>query len=167
MRFAPVLIGLCWILAGCSQDVTPPATGTTDTQPATAAAPFAARPKPTRPADALDSQNTNWGSTVADLLEFKRKGNVLTAVGRLRNEGLVQLNLSAAYLLDEAQGRKYMALVDENRDTIGCCYGTTALGATNTLGFWIKFPAPPADVKTITLVFPETTPFEDVAIQDQ
>ena len=31
---------------------------------------------------------------------------------------------------------------------------------------WMKFPAPPADVKTISLSLPNMPPFDDVAIQD-
>ena len=31
---------------------------------------------------------------------------------------------------------------------------------------WMKFPAPPAEVKAITLNIPKTPPFEDITIQD-
>jgi hypothetical protein len=165
MKQQIALVLVLLLATGCQRPDATPASPPTSEAPTTAG--VTTRPKPVKPADALDSQNTNWGSVVADVLEFKRKGNVLTAVGRLRNEGLVELNLSAAYLLDEAQGKKYKALVDENGDVIGCCHGTTALGATAQLGFWVKFPAPPPEVKTITLVFPQTTPFENLPIQDQ
>ena len=37
-------------------------------------------------------------------------------------------------------------------------------GGTYTI--WMKFPAPPADVKTVTLQVPGVPPFEDLAIQD-
>jgi hypothetical protein len=154
------------LAAACGQPEQSSPAAAPNSVPNTAPA-VSSRPTPTTPADALQSQNTNWGMVVADVLEFKRRGNVLTAVGRLRNEGLVELNLSAAYLLDEAQGRKYKALVDENGDVIGCCHGTTALSSTGTQAFWVKFPAPPPDVKTITLVFPQTTPFENLTIQEQ
>jgi hypothetical protein len=165
MKQQLALVAILLLATGCRRQDAAPASSPTSEAPTTAS--VATRPKPVKPADALDSQNTNWGSVVADVLEFKRKGNVLTAVGRLRNEGLVELNLSTAYILDEAQGRKYKALVDENGDVIGCCHGTTALGATATQAFWVKFPAPPPEVKTVTLVFPQTTPFENLAIQDQ
>jgi hypothetical protein len=165
MRFAFVLVGLCCLAVGCSRQDAPPASPAASAAPTAAA--FSARPQPIKPADALAAQNTNWGSVVADVLEFKRKGNVLTAVGRLRNDGLVELNLSTAYILDEANGKKYKALVDETGEVIGCCHGTRALGATETQAFWVKFPAPPPDVKAITFVFPQTTPFENLPIQDQ
>ena len=31
---------------------------------------------------------------------------------------------------------------------------------------WVKFPAPPAEVKSVTLQVPGVPPFEDLAIQD-
>jgi putative intracellular protease/amidase len=62
---------------------------------------------------------------------------------------------------------RFQALLDENGDVIGCCHGTTALASNGTLAFWIKFPAPPPEIKSVTFVFPQTTPFEHLAIQDQ
>jgi hypothetical protein len=160
-----LLFAFCWLLAACQRQDATPASAPASKAAAPASAPL--RPKPATPADALDSQNTNWDLAVADVLEFRRKGTVLTAVGRLREEGLVQLNLSFAYLLDEANGLKYNVLVDENGDVIGCCGGTTAVGPNRPLDFWIKFPAPPPEVKTVTFVFPQTAPFENLPIQDQ
>jgi hypothetical protein len=32
---------------------------------------------------------------------------------------------------------------------------------------WMKFPAPPPDVKTGTLAVPQIPPFEDLSIQDR
>ena len=164
-------IALLTVLAATTAACQRPAS----TAPAPAAAPPVSqpatsgpvgRPKAVTPPDALASQNTNWGSTVADVLEFRRTGNVLTVVGRFRNTGLVSLHFATAYVLDEAQGRKYKVLADEAGELIACCHGVTALGENQTLNFWVKFPAPPADVKAVTLVLPETTPFENLAIRD-
>jgi hypothetical protein len=33
--------------------------------------------------------------------------------------------------------------------------------------WWAKFPAPPPEVKKITLMTPVTSPFEDIPITDQ
>lgn len=166
MRYPLAIVWSCCLALGCQrQEATPGSVPPNEGQ--TPAPTASLRPKPVTPPDAVASQNTNWGTVVADVQEFKRKGNVLTAVGRFRGGGLIELNLSSAYILDEAQGRKYKALVDETGDVIGCCHGGRLLSSPDTLAFWVKFPAPPPDVKAITLVFPQTTPFESLAIQDQ
>src|SRR5262245_53898193 len=50
----------------------------TSTMPATASAPAEA---------VIASQDTNWSGVVAEVTEFRRKGNTLTAKVRLRNAG--------------------------------------------------------------------------------
>jgi len=165
----------------------PPVTTTTTTPPppATAAPPPAATPAPqagtaspaaAAPAGALASQQTNWPGIVADVTEFRRKGSTLTARVVLRNQAGADaepdIHYGEVYVMDAAAGKKYEPLKDEKGTYIAALrsgysdrwYQRLAPGATYTI--WVKFPAPPPDVKTVTLQLPGMPPFEDLAIQD-
>lgn len=84
----------------------------------------------------------------------------------------VEVHYSQVYLIDTAAGKKYEALRDEKGEYIAALstswhdrwYQHVKAGAPATI--WVKFPAPPPDVKAITLNIPKTPPFEDVPIQD-
>lgn len=125
----------------------------------------------------LDTQESNWGSIAVDLTEFSRKGNSLTAKLRLRNTGSAKaefdMTYKDVYLLDTAAGKKYEVLKDDQGTYIAAIrsgwparnYGEIAPGASVTL--WMKFPAPPPEVKSITLNIPAAAPFEDISITDK
>jgi hypothetical protein len=152
----------------------PPATaaatagaGSTATGTAPAAAPAAA---------SVASQETNWSGISADVTEFKRKGNTLTAKVVLRNHGNVEVQpeviYKEVYLMDLGAGKKYEVLKDEKGAYIAALrsgwadrwYEHVQPGQSYTI--WMKFPAPPADVKSVTLQLPGMPPFEDLPIQD-
>jgi hypothetical protein len=138
----------------------------------TTSAPAAAAPT----GSAIASQDTNWPSVTAEVTEFRRKGNTLTAKVRFTNKGSqdasVEVHYGETYLIDTAGGKKYETLKDEKGAYIAALhsgwtdrwYESVKSGAPQTI--WIKFPAPPAEVKAITLQIPKTPPFEDLAIQD-
>jgi hypothetical protein len=75
-------------------------------------------------------------------------------------------------LIDAAGGKKYEVLKDEK----GAYISSTRAGWTDRWSarmepstsqvIWMKFPAPPPDVKTITLQIPQMPPFDDLQIQD-
>ena len=148
--------------------------------PAATAAPAApAAPAPGAPAAAatvLASQDTNWPGVVAEVTELRRKGNTLTAKVRLRNgspdKQQVEVKFDETYLMDAANAKKYEVLRDEKGTYIAAVrsgwgdrwYDT--LDPAQSYVLWIKFPAPPPEVTTITLQLPNTPPFEDLAIQD-
>ena len=130
-----------------------PASGTVASS---AAKPVPIAPPPVKPPDALASQNTNWGSVIADVIQFRRKGNTLTALVRLRNPGtnieVVQMRFDDARVLDQANAKTYAVLKDENDGYIASYRSgfTEGVASGGTLTFWMKFPAPPADVRTAT-----------------
>jgi hypothetical protein len=156
--------------------------------PDTAAAPPAASPtspvtaEPAAPAAApaqesvLASQETSWAGVVAEVTELRRKGNTLTARVRLRNQGgekaQPEVKYDEVYLMDLAAGKKYQVLADEGGAYIAALrsgwkdrwYGELTPGQGQLL--WMKFPAPPPEVRSITLQVPGVPPFEDLAIQD-
>lgn len=200
--FAVPLLVLAAVVAGCQKTPEPaavpaPATApvvdtaaTPAPAPATAAPEVAvpATPTATAPAAAIAtaaapaamafiaSQETNWNGVVAEVTEFRRKGNTLTAKLRFRNGGTdpsqPDISWPATYVLDAAAGKKYEPLKDENGDYIAGnrpgwkdrWYDDIKPGESRTT--WVKFPAPPAEVRVITLQLPNIAPFEDLPIQD-
>jgi hypothetical protein len=74
--------------------------------------------------------------------------------------------------MDAPNARKYEVLRDEKGNYIAALtsgwrdrwYKTMEPSEQQTI--WIKFPAPPPEVRAITLQLPNMPPFEDLAIQD-
>lgn len=180
----PLLIAV--LLIGCKKTEEPAVTATVVSETAvvapsatvastttTVAAPA---PTPAAPAGAvIASQETNWKGVIAEVTEFRRKGNTLTAKVRLTNRGSENANAAVkydeVYLMDTAAGKKYEVLKDEKGQFIA--YRTSgwnqwydSMKPNETTTLWMKFPAPGVEVKAITLQLPGMAPFEDVPIQD-
>lgn len=127
------------------------------------------------PPSVLASQESNYPGIVAELTEFRRKGNTLTAKVRFRNTGSdtskVEFRYGTVYLLDTEAGKKYEALKDEKGAYIASLYTHyddryyVEIPAGQAQTAWMKFPAPPAETTAITLQLPDVPPFEDVVIQ--
>lgn len=154
----------------------PAASATSEAAPAAASAtsaPAAAAPAAT---GAIATQETNWKGVSAAVTEFRRKGNTLTAKVHVVNHGMerpeVAFKFDEVYLIDTGAGKKYNVLRDEKGAYIASLrsgwedrwYDNMQPGDSYLL--WMKFPAPPADVKVITLQLPGAPPFEDLTIQD-
>jgi hypothetical protein len=147
-----------------------PAAGPSPATPGAAAAPAAA------PAAAVATQTSNWPGVVADVTEFRRKGSTLSVRVVLRNQGNVEsepdISYTEVYVMDLGAGKKYEVLKDEKGTYIAALrpgynnrwFQRLAPGASYTI--WMKFPAPPPEVKSVTLQLPGMPPFEDVPIQD-
>ena len=192
MRKSLILGSVLLALAACqpAAEETDPAPAAS-TEPAAASEPAAEAPAATAPEPApaalpaaapaaagtvLASQETNWQGVVAEVTEFRRKGNTLTAKVRLRNQGSEKIQpeviYKEVYLMDLGAGKKYQVLQDEKGAYIAALksgwndrwYGDLEPGQSHTM--WVKFPAPPAEVKSVTLQVPGVPPFEDLAIQD-
>jgi hypothetical protein len=113
---------------------------------------------------------------VAEVTEFRRKGNTLTAKVRLRNQGdkevQAEVRYNETYVVDVDAGKKYEVLKDEKGNYIAALhsgyrdqwYSKIEPGVSQTV--WMKFPAPPIEVKAVTLQIPGVSPFEDLPIQD-
>ena len=123
----------------------------------------------------LASQETNWSGITAEVIEFRRKGNTLTARVRLRNQGSAEaepdIHYNEVYVMDAAGGKKYEVLKDETNNYIAGLrsgypdrwYQRIQPGQSQLI--WMKFPAPPAEVTSATLQIPGVQPFEDLSIQ--
>lgn len=133
-------------------------------------------PPPAAAAGALASQETNWSGITAAVTEFRRKGNTLTAKVRFTNGGSdekdVQVHYAQVNLVDTTGGKKYQTLKDEKDEYIALLNpgwkdrwsSNVKPGESKTV--WMKFPAPPAETKTITLQMPNMPPFDDLTIQE-
>lgn len=124
----------------------------------------------------LAAQETNLAGVTAEVTEFKRRGNTLTVKVRMSNAGsedvTVDLEYDKTYVLDAAGGRKYEVLRDDAKNYIAAIGPSYSNRYWNTLKpgqpllVWMKFPAPPPEVKTATFQLDDTPPFDDLPIQD-
>ena len=147
-----------------------------------AGAPAAAAPQGA--AQPIASAETNWSGIALDLMTVERKGSVLTVKWAVHNHGSdqrrVEFGLTGSevttYVVDEESGTKYYTLTDKEKHPLASMAeyigsGTSGVQedvpAGETRRYWAKFPAPPAAVKTVTLFFTKTEPFEDVPIADR
>jgi len=144
--------------------------------PAPAASAAAAKP--------MASAATNWDGVTVDLMSVERKASVLTVKWAVRNEGESGVRAEFAfagswattYAVDEENGTKYFVLADKEGQSLASEHEhisankqgvSESIDAGGTARFWMKFPAPPPEVKTLTLLFSETEPFEEVPITDR
>jgi hypothetical protein len=166
-----------------AQPATPaPAPGaagsSTEPAPGTAAPSVAPTAPATGMAAALASGDTNITGIVAEVTECARKEGVLSLKLRLRNTNPAAKNVDiisgrnyeSFYL--SAGNKKYFVLKDTD--------GTYLMPRTDGFGglsanidpggqyaWWAKFPAPPDDVKSVTLYTPLGAPIESIPISSQ
>jgi hypothetical protein len=142
-----------------------------------------AAPAQAAPAEPLASAPTNWPDVEVALMALERKGNVLTVKWAVTNGGdersSVRFGLTSqatSYLVDEENGTKYYVLTDQDGNALasehtwidGNTWGVSdTLEPGATARYWAKFPAPPPEVKTLTVLFDQTEPFEEVPITDK
>jgi hypothetical protein len=131
----------------------------------------------------IASTESNVAGVTIDLMTLERKGNVLSVKWAVRNSGEKDANLTfqlggqevTTYLVDEENGTKYFVLTDKEDKVVASEheYTSSSFGVNESLKsgetkrFWAKFPAPPAEVKSITVMFTQADPLEDVAITDK
>ena len=127
--------------------------------------------------DVIQSQDTNFGGIVGEITQCKRKDGVLTIKLRLRNssgkDAKLELidgrNFDSYYVT--AKDKKYFVL----RDTEGTPLTPQADGfgklsvkiaKDGSYTWWAKYPAPPAEVSSVTSYTPLAAPFEDLPVTD-
>jgi len=128
-------------------------------------------------AAALASTDSNVDGVVAEVIECKRKDGVLTLKIRFRNTGTVAARLSVVsrasydthYLT--AGSKKYFILRDAEKTPLAPAVDpsgslSTELPPGGTYTWWAKYPAPPADVKSVNVYTPVAPPMDDVPISD-
>jgi hypothetical protein len=137
---------------------------------------------------AIGSAETNMPGISIDLVSLERKGAVLTVKWAIRNgntdaaTGKTQVKFgymgprSSTYLVDEESGTKYYVLTDKEGRSVASQHeylGADVYGineyveAGGTRRYWAKFPAPPPEVKVLTVLFDATEPFESAPITEK
>jgi hypothetical protein len=132
----------------------------------------------------IASAESNTPGIAVDLMAVERKGSVLTLKWAVRNSGSAQQEVkfgymgpkSRTYLVDEESGTKYFVLTDKEGKSVASqheylgsdVYGVSEyVEAGGSRRYWAKFPAPPPEVKELTVLFDGTEPFESVPIAEK
>ena len=140
---------------------------------------------PTFAAEPIATVETNWDGISIDVMALERKGSVLTLKWAVRNDGQASTRVEftitgknvRTYVVDEESGTKYYVLTDKEGHSVASSHtylGSDTYGlriearAGKSSRLWMKFPAPPPEVKSVTLFFDEAAePLEDVPITDK
>ncbi len=134
-------------------------------------------------AEPIATGETNWDGVTVKVVSVIRKGSVLTVKFAAVNEGAAPTNVwfgftgdDVCYIVDEESGTKYYVLTDKEGHPLAPANDyidpskrgiQRDIQPGKSLRVWMKFPAPPADVKVISLFLNETEPIEDVPITDR
>lgn len=135
-------------------------------------------------AEPLATVETNWDGVLIHLMTVERKGPVLTVKWAAENKASEVRRVSfgftgsdVCYVLDEENGTKYFVLTDKDRNAVASAsndflgngtYGVqTKIEPGKTARFWMKLPAPPPEVKVVSVVFHGVEPIEGVTITDR
>jgi hypothetical protein len=134
-------------------------------------------------ADPIATADTNWEDVAVDVMSVSRKGSVLTVkFAAVNNGGEMQkvafgfTGNDVCYVVDEDSGSKYYVLTDEEGNPVASAKdwmpNSTAginreIEPGKSLRVWMKLPAPPPEVSSISIFLNETDPIEDVPITDK
>lgn len=121
-------------------------------------------------AQALASGECNENASV-ELMDMKRGSGVLTAkvvYTATADKAYAYVHPRETYVLDAAGGKKYEVLTDSDGNPLASSNTSYSLDKTgDTHKAWYKFPAPPAEVTSVSLTLKNCEPLEDVAITDK
>ena len=177
------VILLAALLVGCSKENPPSASQPPASQAPAPVAAAPATPAASAPAaapavtGALKTADTNIAGVVADVTECSRKDGVLSIKVRFRNIGSEKKALRLINGRDyekfyvTAGSKKYFILKDSEGTYLtpeASSFGDLSpdLEPGGQYTWWAKYPAPPPDVKAITLYTSVAAPFEDVPVSD-
>ena len=76
--------------------------------------------------------------------------------GRFRHVGGI-------HLIDQESKKKYFVVTDSDGSVL-CSNNIANIAPKSQITLWAKFPAPPPEVRKITVEIPHVVPIEDVAI---
>jgi hypothetical protein len=145
----------------------PPQPATSD--PPAAAVSFAPAAAAAPGSVIASAQYSNDPNVRCDLLELKRvSGGVLVARWRITNTGTkvvkYDFNWDDFYYIDPAANKKYNNLTLDGKRIMDVWNGNLQPGEQHLM--WVKYSAPPATSKRISLNVPRFPPFEDAPVSD-
>lgn len=165
---------------GSSPAVVAPAPAAPSVAPAAApAAPAAAPAAPAVPA--LASADGEIPGTRVDITELKRNSSGTVTLkftlhsdtdkpfnftGHVFGDATIRedyYSVGGVHLLDPVGKKKYLVVRDSANNCL--CSDKVPSITKSKVSLWAKFPAPPDDVKTVTVVIPHFAPFDDLAIR--
>jgi hypothetical protein len=141
-------------------------------------APLVVQSATAQPAGAVSpAQDSNVPGVSAEIIECKRKDNVLSIRMRFHNtsdapvkfRAIAETNYDKYYVT--AANKKYLVLRDTDKTPLAVAVNdgssvSISLPKNGSYTWWAKYPAPPPEQKSITYYTPLTPPFEDVPISD-
>ncbi len=136
----------------------------------------AADETPASASNVLASADGEQSGTRVEITKLKRNsGDTVTLNYVLVNDSdanLATSDLLKAYaynssdgvtLIDAAGKKKYLVIMDSDKKCL-CSADLHGVPAKSRINLWAKFPAPPADVKEISIAIPHFQPIDDVPI---
>jgi len=111
-----------------------------------------------------------------DLTSLEVRNNIVTVKFQIRNTGAAKqgcnFSYKDCYIMDETNQKKYFALKDADGLFIaGPMYDDADggrfwfdIGPGQSKGFWIKFPNPTDNPKSIVISIPDVSPFEEIPL---
>ena len=123
---------------------------------------------------------------VVSLLNVKRSsGNTLNIYWKMTNtssEDKTLVKCSAAwycayklaagaygngtYIIDSINQKKHLVVRANKKPVVSTFKTPIILSPNSSINLWAKFPAPPADVKTVSIYLPGVAPIEDIRITE-
>lgn len=72
-------------------------------------------------------------------------------------------SIGGVHLIDAANRKKYLVVRDSDQNCV-CSRNVESIGPGGKALLWAKFPAPPVDVKTVSVMIPHFIPMDGVPI---
>ena len=78
-----------------------------------------------------------------------------------------QYKLAAGtYIIDSTNQKKHLVVTANDKPVVSTFKTPLTISPGSSINVWAKFPAPPADVKTVSVYIPGIVPIEDVEITE-
>jgi hypothetical protein len=146
---------------------------TPDAAPAPAAAPASNGPS----AKVLAATDGEKPGLRVEVQELKRVGGTVTLRFTMINDSGENFdthalrgdvtktwrNVGGVHLVDNINKKKYLVIMDAEKKCV-CSSDIEPLKPKSRMSAWARFPAPPDDVKKITVIVPHFIPMDDVPI---
>ena len=146
-------------------------------EPVTSAASPGIAPAASSSSSSAQKADTEWDGISVELMSVtKGEGDTVTIKLKYTNNGSKPVNVSKVgqftsenvaekvYYIDPKNKKKYLVIKDSENYAVASNMKYLELEPGASKAGWLKLPAPPADVKTITVYLPGAPPFEGVAI---
>lgn len=70
------------------------------------------------------------------------------------------------YVIDSVNQRKHLVVKADKKPVVSTFKTPLSIGPGSSINLWAKFPAPPPDVKNISIYIPGVAPMEDIPISE-